>query len=108
MGALGTRVIFGVEAKVTAPFSGSYQAVGSTLTAPAIVMHFDNQSSVAVEVSADGVNTWKTLAAGSATVLDFRANHGIDHDFNVATGTQFYVKGSAGTGQFTISTIYGG
>lgn len=100
------KLAFGVERKVTAPFSGSFQAVGSALADPAVIVIFDNQSTVAVEVSLDGVNTWKTFAASSAAVLDVRTNHGKSWQFAVPVGTQFYVKGSAGTGFFSIATNY--
>ena len=89
-------------------FSGSFQTLGSAFTHNPIIMILDNQSTVSIEVSFDGTNTWKTFSAGEALVLDFRANNGIAANFTLPIGTQVYVKGTAGTGSFRLSMFYAG
>jgi hypothetical protein len=105
---MGSRVQFDIERTLTAPFNGSYQTIGSSLTESGVIVIFDNQSDVVVELSADGVNTFKTLTSGSAFILDCRTNHGTNLEFMVPAGSQFYAKGSAGNGQVSISVIYSG
>lgn len=87
-------------------FSGSYQTLGSPTTQNPVIMICDNQSTVDIELSMDGVNTWKTFSAGEALVLDCRGNHGIASNFTMDIGTQLYVKGTGGTGSFRVSIIY--
>ena len=67
------------------------------------IMILDNQSTVVVEVSFDGINAWKTFAVGQALVLDFASD-----EMLVAQGTQVYVKGTGGTGSFYVSLVYAG
>ena len=97
---------FDTERTTVAPFTGSYQVLGTPLTRNPVIMVFDNQSTVAVEVSADGTNTWHTFPAGEAYVLDLRANHGNAQNYTVPIGTQFWVRGTGGTGQFSLSINY--
>lgn len=96
------------ERSVTGPFTGSFQTLGSALAVNPVIMIFDNQSDVSVEVSTDGTNTWKTFSAGEALVLDLRANHGIGANFSFPISTQFYVRGTAGTGSFRLSILFAG
>lgn len=96
------------ERTVTGPFTGSFQTLGSVLSVNPIIMILDNQSDVDVEVSTDGTNTWKTFSAGEALVLDMRANNGLAANFTFPISTQFYVRGTAGTGSFRLSILYAG
>mgnify|MGYP005609221763 FL=1 len=105
MSNISQRANFETERSRSAAFSGSFQTLGSALTAMPVIAIFDNQSTVSVEVSDDGANTWKTFSAGAALVLDFRANHGIASNFTIDVGTQFYVKGTGGTGAFRLSIL---
>lgn len=82
--------------------TGSYAAIGTPLTASPTLIIFDNQSTAPVELSVDGVHTWKTFPASEALVLDLTTNSA-----GVAIATQFYIKG-AGAGTFNISIIYAG
>ena len=100
------RVGFDTERSRAGAFSGSFQTLGSTLTQNPAIMIFDNQTTVDVEVSVDGTNTWKTFDAGSAMVLDLRANNGLAANYSVDIGTQFYVRGTGGTGSFYLSILY--
>lgn len=106
--SLAQLAAFDTERSVTdftGPLAGVYQPLGSAFTHNPLIMVLDNQSTFSVSVSFDGVNTWKTFAAGEALVLDFKANAGMAGNFVVNIGTQVYVKGT-GTGFFGLSIIY--
>ncbi len=84
--------------------TGSFVAIG-TLIAPPVIIIFDNQGTVAIEISTDGgTTTWKTFPAGEALVLDMRANHGNAPNFTFDEGTTFY--GNGASGDFSISYLY--
>jgi len=83
---------------------GSWVEIGELIANPVIII-FDNQGTVAVEISVDGgTTTWKTFPAGEALVLDMRAAHGIAPNFTFDVGTTFY--GNGASGDFSISYIY--
>lgn len=98
-----TRARFGVERSATGAFTGSFQTVGTALDSVPSIIILDNQSTVVLQVSWDGVNVWKTFAIGEALVLDFASDQLL-----VAQGTQIYVKGTGGTGSFYASLVYAG
>lgn len=102
--AISQRGKFETERKVTAPFSGSNQALGTPLDARPAMVLLDNASDVEVAFLVDGV-TWKTFPAGEAMVLDMNANTGNAPSFSVGQGTQFAVNGTAGTGFFSCAII---
>jgi hypothetical protein len=92
---------FDEERSLAGPFSGSFQTIGTRLAVNPIIVVFDNQSTVTVQISLDGSTVWKTFASGEAMVLDLQANAG-QMDKNI----QFYVKGTGGTGSFYIAIVY--
>lgn len=106
MSNISQRAGFDTERSRSGAFSGSFQTLGTPLTENPVILIFDNQSTVSIEVSVDGTNTWKTFAAGEALVLDLRAAHGIASNYTIDLGTQFYVKGTGGTGSFSLSILY--
>jgi hypothetical protein len=106
MSNVSIRAGFDTERSVAGAFLGSFQTLGSTLTENPVILIFDNQSTVSVEVSVNGTDTWKTFSAGEALVLDLRGNHGIAANYTIDIGTQFYVKGTGGTGSFRLSILY--
>lgn len=91
----------------SASFTGSYQAVGTPLTNGARIIKFNNLSNVTATLSWDGVNDHEILPTNSFVLLDISAARENAQFFEVQSGTQFYVKGSAGTGLFYISVYYG-
>lgn len=106
MSNVSIRAGFDTERSRAGAFSGSYQTLGSAISENPVIMIFDNQSTVSIEVSIDGTNTWKTFSVGEALVLDLRGNHGMAANFTVDLGTQFYVRGTGGTGSFFLSILY--
>lgn len=90
-------LLYGTE--LSASMTGSTVLIG-TLASPAVILIFDNQSTVPVAIYVNGsASPWKTFTAGEAIVLDLRTNTG----FN-AKGTTFSGNGASGT--FSISYIY--
>lgn len=84
----------------------TFQSMG-TFTENPILLIFDNQSNVAIEITNDITQTWRTFPAGEAIVLDLRANHGKAYEFSFKKGTEIFASSAAGTGNFSISYIYG-
>ncbi len=97
----------GLKSIDSATFTGSYQAVGTALTHSVRIIKFTNNSNVLVTLSWDGVNDHEALPAGSFLLLDVSANREMSQFFEIANGTQFYAKGSAGTGLLYISSYFG-
>jgi hypothetical protein len=84
--------------------TGSWVKIGTLIASPVIII-FDNQGTVAIEISTNGgTDTWKTFVAGQALVLDMRSNHGNAPNFAFDEGTTFY--GNGASGNFSISYIY--
>ena len=80
-------------------FDNTYQVLGSGIGSPGLVIKITNNSTVDVDVSTNGTTDHDFVPAGSFTLYDLRANHGIADDFAFSRGTQFYVKGAvAGAG----------
>lgn len=105
---LSQRVGFGVEkARAATTFTGSFLNIGTGLDYAPVVIVFDNQTDVAVPISVNGADIWKTFSVGEAFVLDLRANHGIASNYAIDVGTQFSTNASVGTtGSFRISYVY--
>lgn len=108
MTAFYKKAKFATElSRAASTFTGSYQTLGSALTvAPAIII-IQNDCDADVALSDDGTNDGLTVPQGVRLVLDMRANHAKDWEFTFRVGTQFYVNGTAGTGTFRMSLIYG-
>ncbi len=91
----------------SATFSGSYQAVGGPLPQNARVVKFTNNSSVGITLSWDGVNDHEFLPPNSGFVIDVTTNRdSVEEICLIVIGTQFYAKGSAGSGLLYISNYY--
>ena len=102
------RVGFDTERALAATsFNSAFQFIGSALTETPVILIFDNQTDVSVPISVDGVNIWKTFAAGEALLLDLRSNHGIASNYTIDIGTRFSTNAAVGTtGSFRISSNY--
>lgn len=90
----------------TSTINGATYTIIGTLTENPVQIIFDNQSDTAVELSNDNANTWHTFPEGEALVLDMRGNHGIADNYTFRKNMSFYAKGTAGTGNFSISYTY--
>lgn len=93
----------GFATELLETMTGSFVLIGTLVKNPVIII-FDNMGSVNIEISVDGVNTWKTFTGGEAIVLDLRAAHGVAPNYTFDKGTSFY--GNGASGDFSISYIY--
>lgn len=91
----------------SATFTGSYQALGTPLTNGARIIKFTNASSVAATISWNGVDDHEYLPANSFVLIDVSGARENAQFLEVQSGTQFYIKGSAGSGLFYLSVYYG-
>lgn len=76
----------------SATFTGNYLRLGDPLSHPAYILKLVNNSTVLVTISIDGTTDIDVAPSNSFWLYDEES-----HEANRA-GTQFYVKGSAGTG----------
>ena len=96
-------VLRGVSATL---FDGTLQPVGPPLAFPARIVRFLNQTTVNVAISWDGINDADVLTAGDSFELKVGAGNCTSTTFDVAIGTQFYVSGDPGTGNFYVAVYY--
>ena len=85
--------------------TGAYDLIGTLEFNPVLII-FDNQSLVSVEIGTTGSTTWRTFPAGEALVLDLRDKAHNASNFTFRKGMPFYAKGSAGANTFSISYVY--
>lgn len=90
----------------SATFTGSYQALGTALAHPSRACKWTNNSNKDVTISWDGTNDHEFIPAGSSFIFDVASDKEGANQCYIAAGTLFYVKGSAGTGSFYMSTYY--
>ena len=79
----------------SATLAGSYAAVGTPLAHAGFIVKMVNNSSVLVTVSINGTSDVDVLPANSFWLYDEDKTKNYE---GLPAGTQFYVKGSAGTG----------
>ena len=87
-------------------FTGSYQKLGTPSVYPIRIIKFTNNSNQLVTLSWNGVNDHEVLPAGSFLLLDVSANNELSYILEIPAQMQFWVKGSAGTGLFYLSSYY--
>lgn len=90
----------------SASFTGSYQALGTPLANPSYILKLVNNSSVLVTISFDGINDYDVAPANSFWLYDESKTGPVAQYPAMPAGTQFYVKGSAGTGLVYLVTQY--
>lgn len=88
--------------------TGTYQALGGPLLHPASLIKLINDSDQSVDISVDGSTDVDVAPANSFWLYDVTSNtptHGDDAIF-IPQNTQFYVKGTAGTGTIYLIVQY--
>lgn len=96
-----------MRTRSAATFNGTFLAVGTPLTDSPYQIIFQNNTSVTVQISIDGVNAGLELLTNQSIVLDMNTNRTNNRAFTFPIGTQFYVSGAAGAGNFNISMTLG-
>ena len=91
----------------SASVSGTYTTVGTPFTYPVRIVKIVNNSTTDVTVSDDGVNDKDYVPAGGFSLYDCGTNRGhSSSEMNIGEDTQIYVKGTAGTGNIYVVTLY--
>jgi hypothetical protein len=102
----GSRIYPGVlQSFDTSGLSSSFQLLG-TFSFPARVFKITNNSTVDVTISWDKVHSHEFVPTGSFILIDCAANKEVSEIFDIPLGTQFFVKGSSGTGLIYLSYYY--
>ena len=91
----------------SATFTGSYQALGTVLSAPARLIKIVNNSTVVVTISYDGgITDHDFIPIGSFTLYDFGTNRATSANaLDLPKGTQVSIKGNAGTGSVYLVSV---
>ncbi len=112
MGSVGQRAVFEALRSINSTtITGTYQALGSPLSDPAVLMKIVNNSTMLITISYDGVTDHDVVPGGFFTLYDFGSDaqsvSGNSRLFLPAS-TQVYVKGTAGTGLIYLVVVYAG
>jgi hypothetical protein len=79
-------------------FTGSYQALGTPLNHPGYIVKLVNNSNVLVTISTDGSHDMDVAPANSFWLYDESKSGTPPLQQAIPANTQFYIKGSVGTG----------
>lgn len=90
----------------SATFVGTYLALGTQLLYPSYICKLVNNSTVLVTISIDGSTDIDVAPANSFWLYDEGKVGSSASLPALPKGTQFYVKGSAGTGRVYLVTQY--
>lgn len=91
----------------SASVSGTYATLGTPLANPSSLIKMVNDSTQDVLVSVDGIIDMDICPAGGFFLYDLVTNHPSSvPSTHIIKGTQFYVKGTAGTGTIYLVTLY--
>jgi hypothetical protein len=88
----------------SAALSGSYVAIGGPLLHPSYILKLVNNSNVLVTVSIDGATDIDVCPASSFFLYD--EDEGNNAHIAAPQGTQFFIKGAAGTGLIYLVSQY--
>lgn len=87
-----------------------YQAVGTSLENPALILKLYNGTDVNLLISQNGADDHDLLPAGSSFTLDLNANQGPFNGLFLAKGQQIYVKALTGalptSGAFYLTSLF--
>lgn len=95
-----------LRSRDSATFTGSYQTLGSPLLFPSYICKMVNNSTVLVTISIDGITDIDIAPANSFWLYDESKVGQGGQLPALPQGTQFYVKGSAGTGSVYLVSQY--
>lgn len=91
----------------SASVSGTYATIGTAISFPARIIKIINDSNQAVTISVDGTNDFDYVPAGGFFLYDCGTNRGnASPEMVIQKGTQFFAKGTAGTGTVALVVLY--
>lgn len=106
MGSYSTRIAWETLRSLdSSTLSGTYAPIGGPLLFPSYICKLVNNSTVLVTVSINGTTDIDVLPANSFFLYDEGKGQQA-YQLSLPQGTQFYVKGTAGTGLIYLSTQY--
>lgn len=106
---LSQKPFWGEELSINATtFTGSFLPLSGVFVETPSIVIIQNDTSVAVQFSQDGITNAMTLIAGTKLVLDMQTNRGRADAMQFRKGEQWYAAGGVGTGLFKVSYIYPG
>lgn len=107
MGSYTTRLAWETLRSIdSSTFTGSYQALSTKLAHPSYICKLVNNSTVLVTISIDGSTDIDVAPANSFWLYDESKGGSAASLPALPQGTQFYVKGSVGTGLVYLITQY--
>jgi hypothetical protein len=90
----------------SASITGTYAAIGTPLVNAARAILICNNTNQTVTLSIDGTNDYIDFVAGAVFMFDVASDRQLTSEVWQPALTQFYAKGTAGTGNFCITTFY--
>lgn len=87
----------------SATFTGIYLALGTPLVHPSFILTIVNNSTVIVTVSINGTSDVDAVGIGATKEYKIDNERGLN---SIPAGTQFFIKGAAGTGLVYLSSLY--
>lgn len=85
---------------------GTYEVLGAVFAHPASIIKIVNNSTVLITVSIDGTTDHDILPSNSFVLYDETTNSPHTENVYMQAGTQFYIKGAAGTGSVYLVVQY--
>lgn len=92
-----------LRTKASSAVSGTYSTIGTPLVYPAFILKIYNGSTEDVIVSVDGTTDMDVVPTSSSVIYKIDNESGLE---SISMGTQFYLKGTTGTGNIYITSIY--
>ena len=88
--------------------SGTYAALGGPFSHEASIIVLSNLTDVSITFSVDGVTDNLLIPSNGFKLFDFTTNRAVDlTPLLLASGTQFYAKGTPSSGSVILEVIYG-
>ena len=90
----------------SATYTGSYQKLGTPLSYACCLAKFVNNGTTAMTISWNGVDDHDFVPANSFALYDVGSDAGAQRGLYISQGTQFWVKGTAGTGLVYLTAFH--
>jgi hypothetical protein len=89
-----------------ASLSATYETIGSPLSFPSAILRIVNTTGNTITISIDGVNDHDVVQTGRDVTYALSQLYAGYQNTGLASGTQFYVKGTSGSGNVYLISWY--